>query len=304
MSQHLLLIPFSAFINPFIVTFLLLARKAISADVDPRYLSCSIPQTCGDGQIISFPFYIQDQQESFCGYPGFNLVCHNSSPVLRLRDDNYIIHQIDYKNQIIRVSNAAIFNRSTACILDRLTNTSIPDDRFNLLSNQTELFLLSRCNSTLLRGSNSEFLKDKVNCSGEPETGPIFSMFDGDTLLGSASEVCEEALLLPVDAQRGENEGIERMLERGFVLNWTASNCSICESSGGKCGFDYGTYHLSCFCPDRPHAWSCASATATEGEFSFLNVHMISVSLSLSLSLALFLSTKEQVGIEARIGIG
>jgi len=64
-----------------------------------------------------------------------------------------------------------------------------------------------------------------------------------------------------VDVYRGENVGSERMLllERGFVLNWIASNCSICEGSGGKCGFDNATYHFKCFCPDRPHSRSCTS---------------------------------------------
>ncbi|XP_057996206.1 LEAF RUST 10 DISEASE-RESISTANCE LOCUS RECEPTOR-LIKE PROTEIN KINASE-like 1.2 isoform X3 [Hevea brasiliensis] len=269
MNQNLLLIPFYPFINLFIITFLLLAREATCAYVDPQYLTCSINKTCGDGQIISFPFYIQDQQESFCGYPGFNLVCQNRRPVLRLRDDNYTIHKIDYKNQIIRVSNAAFFHTNTACVPHRFKNTSLPDDRFNLFPNQTELFLLSRCNSTLLGGSNSELQKYKVNCSGETEDGPILSMFDGDPILGTASEVCEKELVVPVDSQRGENEGIERMLERGFVLNWTASNCSICESSGGKCGFNSSTYHFRCFCPDRPHAWDCKPDPAATGNNKF-----------------------------------
>ncbi|KAJ6356844.1 hypothetical protein OIU78_004857 [Salix suchowensis] len=49
------------------------------------------------------------------------------------------------------------------------------------------------------------------------------------------------------------------MLERGFVLNWVASNCSVCDESGGRCGFNHTTYQFKCFCPDRPHARSCKS---------------------------------------------
>ncbi|CAK7357418.1 unnamed protein product [Dovyalis caffra] len=85
------------------------------------------------------------------------------------------------------------------------------------------------------------------------------AMLDHDPLLGSASEKCETGVVAPVELYRGENVGIERMLERGFVLNWTASNCSTCEKSGGKCGFDSSTYHFKCFCPDRPHAQYCNS---------------------------------------------
>lgn len=174
---------FSPFTHLFTIIFLLLASKTACVDVDPQFLSCSVTRTCGDGQIISFPFFIQDQQESFCGYPGFNLFCLNSRPVLRLLDDNYIIHQIDYINQTLRLSNAAFLNTSNACVPHLLKNTSLPNDgRFNLLSNQTELLLFSRCNSALFGGSNSELLKYKINCSGETETetGPILSIFDGD----------------------------------------------------------------------------------------------------------------------------
>jgi hypothetical protein len=79
--------------------------------------------------------------------------------------------------------------------------------------------------------------------------------------LGPASDKCETGAAAPVDVYRGENVGSERMLllERGFVLNWIASNCSICEGSGGKCGFDNATYHFKCFCPDRPHSRACTS---------------------------------------------
>nr|GMN70885.1 hypothetical protein TIFTF001_053318 [Ficus carica]GMN75028.1 hypothetical protein TIFTF001_053305 [Ficus carica] len=47
------------------------------------------------------------------------------------------------------------------------------------------------------------------------------------------------------------------LLSRGFMLNWTASSCSYCNSTGGKCGFDFPTFHFKCYCPDRPHAARC-----------------------------------------------
>ncbi|KAJ9163323.1 hypothetical protein P3X46_023002 [Hevea brasiliensis] len=266
MTENFLLIPFSPFIYLFIITSFLLARKAICTH--PQYLACSVPKSCGDGQIIDFPFYIQDQQESFCGYPGFNLVCQNSRPILRLQDNDYIIHQIDYKNQILRVSNAVLFDTNTTFV-PPFRNISLLDDRFNIFSNQTELFLFSRCNSTQLGVVNNELLKYKINGSGENGTGPTLSMFDGDPLLSIASDACEDEMMIPVDVERGKNEGIEEMLERGFVLNWTASNCSICDSSGGKCGFDSSTYHFMCFCPDRPHAWACYPASEDAGNNKF-----------------------------------
>ncbi|KDP35039.1 hypothetical protein JCGZ_09327 [Jatropha curcas] len=255
MNQNILQIPFSPLINLFIIIFFLLARKALC--IDPYFLACN-PKTCGDGQNITFPFFIEGQQESFCGYPGFNLSCQNGHPILRLQDTNYIIQQINYRNQTLRVSSAAVFNTSNTCV-PSFKNVILPDDKFRLSQNQTDLFLLYRCNSTLVRdGNNSELIKYEVDCFGESETGPTLSMFKGDPLLRKAEELCEEKVIVPVELQKGESSnGFERMIKKGFSLDWTASNCSICADSGGKCGFDSKTYHFKCFCPDRPHAWDC-----------------------------------------------
>ncbi|KAK8987568.1 hypothetical protein V6N11_027314 [Hibiscus sabdariffa] len=43
----------------------------------------------------------------------------------------------------------------------------------------------------------------------------------------------------------------------GGVFTGKASDCSVCEGTGGKCGFDYSSRHFKCFCPDRPHPARC-----------------------------------------------
>nr|POF09365.1 abc transporter g family member 24 [Quercus suber] len=72
---------------------------------------------------------------------------------------------------------------------------------------------------------------------------------------------CKSSVVAPVEAYGG---GIGESLRNGFVLKWKASNCSICEDSGGNCGFDSTMYHFKCFCPDRPHAWDCTNTTLHE----------------------------------------
>ncbi|KAJ6935941.1 hypothetical protein NC652_010853 [Populus alba x Populus x berolinensis] len=252
----------SPIINLFIVTLFLLAKKA--SCTDPQFLACN-PESCGDGQNINFPFYIQNKQEPSCGYPGFSLSCNNKGkPVLKLSNNEYIIHEIYYQNQSLRVSNAALFGKSTSCI-PQIQNMSLADDRFRLPSNRASLFLLYNCNSTLL-ANDKELLNYKVDCFGENGTFSTLAMLDDDPLLGPASDKCETGAVVPVDVYRGENVGSERMLllERGFVLNWIASNCSSCEESG-KCGFDNATYHFKCFCPDRPHSRACPSGNGNMG---------------------------------------
>ncbi|KAL9389550.1 hypothetical protein Peur_018155 [Populus x canadensis] len=253
MNLNFFLTPFSPIINLFIVTFFLLAKKA--SCTDPQFLACN-PESCSDGQNISFPFHIQGVQPDFCGYPGFTISCNEKGkPVFNLSNSEYIIHDIYYQNQSLRVSNAAVFGKSPSCT-PQIQNISLDDGRFHRSSNGKDLFLLYNCNSTLL-SNNSELLNYKVDCPGENETVRTLAMLEDDPLLGSTLDKCRTRVLAPVDVYRSENVGAERMLERGFVLNWTASNCSICEDSGGKCGFDNAAYHFKCFCPDRPHAWRC-----------------------------------------------
>ena len=256
MNPNFFLTPFSPIINLFIVTFVLLAKKA--SCTDPYFLDCN-PQSCGDGQSISFPFHIQGVQPDYCGYPGFNISCNDKGkPVFNLSNNEYIIHEIYYQNQSLRVSNAAVFGKSPSCT-PQIQNISLDDGRFHRSSNSKGLFLLYNCNSTLL-SNNSGLLNYKVGCPGGNETVWTLAMLEDDPLLGSTLDKCGTRVLAPVDVYRGENVGTERMLERGFVLNWTASNCSLCEDSGGKCGFDAATYHFKCFCPDRPHTWQCNSS--------------------------------------------
>jgi len=257
MNLNFFLTPVSPIINLFIVTFFLLAKKA--SCTDPQFLACN-PESCSDGQSISFPFHIQGVQPDYCGYPGFSISCNDKGkPVFNLSNSEYIIHEIYYQNQSLRVSNAAVFGKSPSCT-PQIQNISLDDGRFRRSSNSKDLFLLYNCNSTLL-SNNSELLNYKVDCPGENETVRTLAMLEDDPLLGSTLDKCRTRVLAPVDVYRGENVGTEGMLllERGFVLNWTASDCSICEESGGKCGFDTATYHFQCFCPDRPHAKRCYS---------------------------------------------
>ncbi|XP_050225372.1 LEAF RUST 10 DISEASE-RESISTANCE LOCUS RECEPTOR-LIKE PROTEIN KINASE-like 1.2 isoform X1 [Mercurialis annua] len=257
MNQNL---PYSPLLNLFIL-FFLLTRKAIS--IDPKYLACN-PSNCGDGQNITFPFYIQDQQESFCGYPGFSLSCNNSRPIIKLQGLDYIIHHISYKTQTLRISNTAVFDTTRTCT-PPFGNLTLPEDRFRLASNQTGVFLFYKCNKTLLGNRNSELVNYEVECLIGSEDGPTLKLAENDRMVGNASEACDEGVRVHVDGDGDVSDGVGKMLERGFVVDWIASNCSMCEDSGGKCGFDNKTYHFKCYCTDRPHAWDCNPETNRRG---------------------------------------
>ncbi|GAY47579.1 hypothetical protein CUMW_105480 [Citrus unshiu] len=251
------------------ILYLLLART-VSGKIDPQYLAC-VAKTCGDGQNIGFPFYIENQQEAYCGYPGFNLSCNDKgNPVLKLSSGTkYIVEKIVYDNHSVLVSNAAFSetNSDGSCTFPRIKNVSLPAE-FHLAPDQKQAVLLYNCSNSL----PAKLLRYKLlagNCSSDDT---VLGMFEDDS--DSASKQCKESVVAPVAVDMNgegmsDHIGIEEMVRKGFLLKWNASDCSRCVESGGKCGFDVDTFNVKCYCPDRPHAKHCTPGrwqTEIEGQ--------------------------------------
>jgi hypothetical protein len=236
-----------------ILFFSFLVRK--SCGVDPQFLRCSVPQNCGDGQNIAFPFFIRGSQREnyFCGHTGFPVSCNiNRQPTFNVIGSNYTIHQIFYQNQTLRVSNAIFSNSNTDCI-PLIKNISLPLVRFELVPKQSNLILLYNCSNN--SSSLPSDLQFYTGCHGEK----ILALSQGDPKLGDVSNECETRVVAPVEAAYGgeNHDEIRGALENGFWLKWVLSNdCSNCEHSGGFCGTEldnYSNYHFQCFCADGPH---------------------------------------------------
>ncbi|KAK4260801.1 hypothetical protein QN277_003871 [Acacia crassicarpa] len=232
------------------------------SSVNPNFEACS-HTTCGN-QTIKYPFYIEGRQRSFCGYPGFGLICSdNGFPMLNISNYKYVIHEISYPTQSIRVSEAVISppnatSSSSSCAIPRIYNITLDGTRFSFASNQSDLFLLFGCNLGLLPRN---FRKYSVGCSAENETISVLGMPEDGGDLRYASEKCNGSLVVQTrignETKGGEING--DVVRRGIVLNWVVAICSLCEETGGKCGFDTNqtAYSFKCYCPDRDHALRC-----------------------------------------------
>ena len=209
-----------------IIFFSLVPQKSLGA-LDPYFQTCSVPKDCGDGLAIRFPFYIQDKQNSSCN--------NNGHPTILISNNNYTIHEIFYQNETLRVSNSAFSNPNSNCV-PFINNISLPGIPFDLAPNQTNLFLFYNCSSPVHKSWPSKFYP---SCHGENDT--ILALFKQDPKLSNVSMECKSSVLAPVEAYGG---GIVESLRNGFELRCKASNCSICEGSGGYCGFDYIKYHF------------------------------------------------------------
>ncbi|CAL5338833.1 unnamed protein product [Camellia sinensis] len=257
MKQKSLSIHISSF-NLGIFTFFLLSET--TSCVDSQYEAC-VPKKCG-GQNISYPFWIQGEQESYCGYPGFELTCQNNHSILQVPENNYTVQEIFYGNQSIRIS---VSNLSSEC-LPPIRNLSLEVDKFIFASSDIPyLHILSNC-SLSLPGGLSDY--NRISCGAKNEDvwgwGLALAMFGNNTNLSYALGKCKTQVLAPVELNA--YDGIAdymKVLRRGFVLQWKASNCNECETSGGRCGFDASSYQFCCFCKDRPHRVSCKTKSVS-----------------------------------------
>ncbi|KAK7275279.1 hypothetical protein RIF29_16390 [Crotalaria pallida] len=113
------------------------------------------------------------------------------------------------------------------------------------------IFLIS------LFSQEPEGLKNnRVGCDEENTTTSVVAIYDGnDPRLRLA---CKGGVV-NVTVEDDEKRGIREALRKGFLLNWTASNCVACTRSGGRCGFDLNPdiFGFRCYCPDRVHSAVC-----------------------------------------------
>ncbi|XAR72319.1 Glycerophosphodiester phosphodiesterase [Bertholletia excelsa] len=236
------------------IIFTLFLLPQNTSSVNPQYKACQ-PKPCGT-QIISFPFRIQNVQQPFCGYPGFDLKCHRNQTILHISNQDYTVEQIFYHNHSLRIYNSPLTDYLARGCFPHIGNLSIPKNyKFAIVPPVSDLFLLSNCSSFPANLSGY-----RIGCGRNWGAG----VFAGDKILRFVRKQCEREEVVQVALEGGERTYFA-VARRGILVNWTASNCSLCERSGGRCGFDVGTYLFKCFCSDRPHASHCRSGIAAIG---------------------------------------
>ncbi|KAF7827788.1 LEAF RUST 10 DISEASE-RESISTANCE LOCUS RECEPTOR-LIKE PROTEIN KINASE-like 2.1 [Senna tora] len=224
------------------------------------FQSCE-PKTCGNGQNISYPFYIDGKQDPSCGFPRFGLTCApDGFPILNLTNTNFIVQQIFYHNHSLRVSDPqfSISNATTEC-LSRSRNLTLFGNRYEFAPKQKEILLFFDCATP---GKGEE--EYRVGCDRGNRTRSVLAMDDGNEKMGYAMGSCRGGFMkrMVMEEEGGGGfgsgrEGIWEALRRGFVLVWKVTECEGCEKSGGRCGFDMDAYSFMCYCPDGDYLLRC-----------------------------------------------
>ncbi|XP_022846615.1 LEAF RUST 10 DISEASE-RESISTANCE LOCUS RECEPTOR-LIKE PROTEIN KINASE-like 2.1 [Olea europaea var. sylvestris] len=274
-----------------IFCLILLSRKSSATDF--RHDAC-VPSNCGNGPNITFPFYIEGMQESYCGYPGFHLNCgKHGYPTISLPENDYIVENISYPSRSFRVYNAAVLSNLEGRCLPQIRNTTLPVREFQYV-NVTNLYLLSNCIEPLPK----DLSPYKVDCQGENRDNLDLAIWDMDENLQNGLENCEKNVVAPVEVQ-GDEERIvvgeyEEILRRGFELNWKASDCSTCQRDGGRCGFNTATNSFRCFCPDGPHRQSCGIADSGRRKLKLILIAVVLVAPTVLFFIILFAFNKRK----------
>lgn len=234
-----------------IIFFSTLAYESLS--LDSKFVACA-PRSCGNVRNINYPFWIHGEQDSFCGYPNFEITCKDNSPVLSISDDNYIIKDISYPNSSFTVVNGAVYEES--CPIP-LQNTTLHRTPFILSSDNIDFTFFYNCTK------QPDYPTYPVSCASNASFHS-FAVFHKEVIeFGSnySIDLCQYFVDAPVYMDKYGNFSsllktkYTEILKAGFVLNWTAHSCNKCESSGGRCGYENRDF--ICFCQDKPHSETC-----------------------------------------------
>ncbi|KAM7479680.1 hypothetical protein LguiA_027893 [Lonicera macranthoides] len=216
-----------------------------------NFTSCVL-QNCGNGPNISYPFWIPQNQESYCGSLGFNITCKNNNPVITISEDDYILKDIFYSNNSFLLADADVNDKNHTCPTPR-NNFSIDGTPFSYGPAYANLYFLYDCSYPHPRATY------QVSCASNT-TYHSFAVFHTEVLRewNYSADSCQGLVNAPVDGESIENllqMNYTDVLRRGFVLEWSGVNCSNCDRSGGRCGSLNNEF--ICFCDNQPHLGTC-----------------------------------------------
>nr|XP_009413560.1 PREDICTED: LEAF RUST 10 DISEASE-RESISTANCE LOCUS RECEPTOR-LIKE PROTEIN KINASE-like 1.2 [Musa acuminata subsp. malaccensis] len=212
------------------------------------------PQRCGN-HTIKYPFWLSNKQPSYCGVSPFNVTCISSGGQaetlsLNVFDGLYHVKNIFYENKSVQL-NAAGFD-DDRCPLPTFNITSglYP---FDLSSANKRIFFLSNCSSPM---NLSAF--QNISCAADGGLAYFGGEYNGSGKLNFSGGVCK-LFVVPVVGyiDVGIDVNYSALLRTGWLLNWTAPDCTVCSDSGGQCGFNDTTSKFMCICPDRVHLRKC-----------------------------------------------
>lgn len=238
----------------FALLSMLMRKRLASADPPPTMKVCE-PKACGNGLNISFPFWLDGKQPTYCGYPPFKVTCKNGSysPVLELVDHQFYLLNISYDNQSVLLTATETFD--DPCTFP-YTNITSDSSIYPLSINSANkyIFFLVNCTTERLNYARNFCGQNWAYYGGRYDSTRVDLKGTGCALV-----------IVPVIADPASNNGNYTQLFRsGLLLNWISPDCTECKRSGGICGFNETMGRFMCICRDQIHPVSCGEYLNSE----------------------------------------
>lgn len=185
---------------------------------------------CGNNSVlIRFPFQLDGDRNPYCGYPGFNLTCTNSSKtVLKFPYSRgaFYVRSINYLTQKIQVYDP------DDCLPKRLLSLNISGSPFIPTFTRDYTFL-----SCPFQNAGSQFIP--IDCLSNSTN--FVSAVPTLNLTNPLPESCNviTRVSVPVSGPEQQYEENHRdELSEDLRLTWDRPDCRYCESGQQLCGFD------------------------------------------------------------------
>ncbi|KAL6614706.1 hypothetical protein ACP70R_036976 [Stipagrostis hirtigluma subsp. patula] len=238
--------------------------------------SLCAPDRCGNVS-VGYPFYFPNKaavllgnSSSYCGYPGFAVLCEDGKAAMEFGGEKYYVSNIDYNDFTVSLVDPEVQEDGSCPIADH--NVTLPQTSWMYYPNTTVDYLVFFLNCSFGSGIGRPTNISPIGCDIFGG-GLSFVLPRRDVPAGDWWRACQQVVevpvlkyVLPADPQNDpdwRNRGFGRALRAGFQLAWERKNsaCDQCEQSKGQCGYNQEGEFVGCLCSDRRvQAHNCTSA--------------------------------------------
>ncbi|THU64399.1 hypothetical protein C4D60_Mb01t26060 [Musa balbisiana] len=226
------------------------------------------PQRCGN-HTIKYPFWLNNKQPSYCGVPPFNVTCISSGGQaetisFNVFDGAYHVKNIFYENMSVQITAAGFDDDRCPLPTSNITSGLYP---FVLSSANKRIFFLANCSSSV----NLPASYQNISCATDGGLSYFGGEYNGSGKLNLSGGVCT-LFVVPVVGyiDVGIDVNYSALLRTGWLLNWTAPDCTECTDSGGQCGFNDTASKFMCICPDGVHTRKCDAHSSSKRKITIV----------------------------------
>ncbi|KAH9620599.1 hypothetical protein KSS87_014595 [Heliosperma pusillum] len=222
-----------------------------------EYDECKKPFQCGNTKVnLGYPFYDGQNRPSYCGYPGFQIDCGDSSPEISMSSDTYYVLGMNLTSDTVTVASQDYFTTNGVCP----QNLNINSTLFKYASTNDIVTIFYGCPGNTAATATPLPCRNASN-NNNNQMGYYTTQ---SSVVESLNTTCHTSVVLPILPQSSTNQNtpsgsIQDSFQGGFGLEWIAENklCNGCHGSGGLCGSNATLSKFTCYCSNGSFDSDC-----------------------------------------------